>query len=170
VLQLLPWEIETLPPVPSLTPDELEPAEAQFLATVRAAHARAQAAGTAVEDELLHFTWHPSNPDRAHGELTIGPELGNRVGHLQGGALYATGARVASQALDDGGWALAEGSYQFLRPGDGHRLIVRAEVLRRGRTVAFVQAYLSVDEVLIGAGMYTFRAAEEAPRSPSASA
>ena len=155
----LPWEVEELPPVPTLAPADLDEAEARALAAVQAAERRARASGTAVEDELLHFTWHPSDPHTAHGELTVGPELGNRVGHLQGGALYAAGARAAFQALGGHGWILADGYYQFLRPGDGLQLAVRAEVLRRGRSAAFAQAHLAVDGVPVGVGLYAFQAA-----------
>jgi acyl-coenzyme A thioesterase PaaI-like protein len=159
-LQLLPWELDCLPSVPTLTPAELDANELQILTAVQAASRRARAAGTAVEDELLHFAWQPSDADQSTGELTIGPELGNRVGQLQGGALYAAGARAAEHALGNGDWVLGEGAYQFLRPGDGRRLTARAGVLRRGRSVAFAQAHLSVDDVPIGAGLYTFRPAD----------
>jgi acyl-coenzyme A thioesterase PaaI-like protein len=160
-LQLLPWELDPLPPVPSLGPCDLDQVESRFVTNVGLAHERAQLAGTLVEDELLHFDWRPSAPGHAYGELAIGPEFGNRVGHLQGGALYAAGARTAAHAVGDVEWALVEGSYQFLRPGAGRWLMVRAEVLRRGRSAAFVQTHLSVDDVLIGAGLYTFCPAEK---------
>ena len=155
----LPWEMADLPSVPPLDLADLSEAESQALAAVQAADARARASRTAVEDELLHFPWQHAEPHAVHGELTIGPELGNRVGHLQGGALYAAGARAAVQALGGHGWVLADGYYQFLRPGDGRLLGVRAEVLRRGRSAAFVQAHLAVDGVSVGVGLYTFQAA-----------
>jgi acyl-coenzyme A thioesterase PaaI-like protein len=140
-----------------VAPDGLEPHEAQFLANVQAAHARAAAAGTAVEDELVHLAWQRSEPGRARGGLTIGPELGNRVGHLQGGALYSVAARAAGHALAEARWQLAEGSYQFLRPGEGRVLDAEATVLRGGRATAFVQARLAVDGKAVGAGLFTFR-------------
>lgn len=156
--QLLPWERDPLPPAPAPLPGDLEPDEALFLANVQKAQARAASAGTPVEDELLEFTWAPSHPEGVHGELAIGPELSNRVGHLQGGALYAVAARAAARALAGGNWDLAEGTYQFLRPGEGQVLTATASALRRGRSLAFVQARLSVDGVLIGAGSFAFRA------------
>ncbi len=157
---MLPWEFNTLPEVPALTMADLKPNEVQFLANVQAANARAAVAGTSVEDELLHFVWHPAGPDTSWGELTIGPELSNRVGHVQGGALYAIAARAGGHALGNGRWDLAEGSYQFLRPAEGRSLTARAAVLRRGRSLAFVQVHIDVDEAAVGAGLFAFRAGE----------
>jgi acyl-coenzyme A thioesterase PaaI-like protein len=155
---LLPWERDRLPEVPRLMPADLEPHEALFLANVRAADRRAAVAGTSVEDELLHLLWQPAEPGTATGEVTIGPELGNRVGHVQGGALYTAAARAAGQALGVEGWHLGEGSYQFLRPAEGRTLGARATVLRRGRSMAFVQAHTEVDGVAVGTGLFAFRA------------
>jgi acyl-coenzyme A thioesterase PaaI-like protein len=156
--RLLPWERDPLPAAPPVTPAELAPDEAGFLANVQEAERRATVAGTPVEDELVCFAWRATEPDRADGDLTIGPELSNRVGHLQGGALYAAAARAADRALGEGGWDLAEGTYQFLRPGDGRILSAQATVLRRGRSTAFVQVHLSVDGAAVGAGLFAFRA------------
>src|SRR5262249_21953832 len=152
-----------------LAPDQLEPDEAQFLANVRQAQRRAETAGTSVEDELIDFAWRQPDagsadggPD-AVGQLTIGPELGNRVGHLQGGALYAPAARAAHHGLGEDGWRLAAGTYQFLRPGEGELLIARATILRRGRAVAFARTQLDVDRTTIGSGQYVFRPAAASP-------
>jgi acyl-coenzyme A thioesterase PaaI-like protein len=155
--QLLPWELDCLPEIPQLRAADLQDVEKLFVDNVRRAQARADAGGTLVEDELLHFAWAPAADDAAQGELVIGPELGNRVGHLQGGALYAAAARAAGQALGVTGWELVEGSYQFLRPGEGQLLVARSRVLRRGRAFAFVESSLEVGGIQIGAGLYTFR-------------
>jgi acyl-coenzyme A thioesterase PaaI-like protein len=157
---LLPWERDVLPEVPELTRADLRPDEAQFLTNVQAASARAAVSGSSVQDELLDFVWEPEAPDGDCGVLTIGPELSNRVGHIQGGVLYAAGARAAGRTLGEGRWELAEGSYQFHRPAEGRSLAARTTVLRRGRSTAFVQVHLSVDTVSVGTGLFVFRARE----------
>jgi acyl-coenzyme A thioesterase PaaI-like protein len=153
---LLPWEREPLPSPAELTRAELDAFELQFVAAVEQAVERALVNGTSVEDELIDFAWEPSAVGIAVGELAIGSQLANRVRQLQGGAVYAAGARAALQAVGQG-WALSDGHYQFLRPGEGERLRAEARVLRTGRAVAYTETKLSVDGVLVGAGLYTFR-------------
>ncbi|MCC6174240.1 MAG: hypothetical protein IT305_02955 [Chloroflexi bacterium] len=156
-LGLMPWERrETVPvAVPALA--DLDEREAAAVAAARAAGERAQRRGTAVSEEMLHFEWQPSDGGRSHGTLAIGPEIGNRVGHIQGGALYGAAALAATRALGVPSLALVDGAYQFLRPADGATLIGEGTVLRRGRSAAFVEARLSVDERLVGTGLFSFR-------------
>jgi len=155
----LPWEQEALPPVPVPMPDDLDAREAAAVAAARAAGARAGERGTSISEELLHFRWHPTEAGHARGVLTNGPELANRVGHIQGGALYGAAALVAAQALGVPLSLLVDGHYQFLRIADGALLHGEATVLRRGRLASFVEARLSVDNKTVGVGMFTFRTA-----------
>ena len=159
-LRLLPWEVDEPAPARPLTADDLEPQErAAVEATVRAGE-RARAHGTSVSEELTALTWDTDTPEcTARGSLRIGPALTNRVGHLQGGALYGIGLAAAARAVAATGTRLdpAEGSWQFLRPGDGEHLTAEATVSRRGRGAAFASVTLTVDGRAVGAGQFAFR-------------
>src|SRR5262249_35144767 len=135
---------------------DLDASEAAAVASARAAGQRAQEHGTSISEELLHFRWQPTEPGCAEGELTNGPELANRVGHIQGGALYGAAAIVAAEALGVPLARLVDGHYQFLRVADGALLHGRATVLRRGRLASFVEAHLSVDGKAVGYGLFSF--------------
>ena len=153
----LPWEWDSLPAFAVPTFAELDEQEAAAVAAARAAGDRARRRGTSISEELLHFRWHPAVEGHAAGELTNGPELANRVGHIQGGALYGAAAIVAAQALGASLTTLVDGHYQFLRIADGALLHGEASVLRRGRLASFVEARLSVDGKPVGFGLFSFR-------------
>ncbi|WP_324275558.1 PaaI family thioesterase [Blastococcus brunescens] len=146
--------------MPPLSADDLDPQErAAVEATIQAAE-RARARGTSVGEELTAPHWDTGAPEgTARGTLRIGPELTNRVGHLQGGALYGIGLAAADRAVQTTGDPLdpADGSWQFLRPGDGTDLVVEATVARRGREAAFATVTLTVDGRAVGAGQFAFR-------------
>ncbi|TFV64723.1 hypothetical protein E4P41_00320 [Geodermatophilus sp. DF01-2] len=163
-LRLLPWEHHDLPPVRPVAAGALEPHEqAAVRATVRAAE-RARARGTSVGEELTALTWEDGAPaGTARGSLRIGPELTNRVGHVQGGALYGIGLAAAARAVgstgsdDDSPLVPADGSWQFLTPGDGDVLVAEATVRRAGRRAAFASVTLTVDGREVGIGQFAFR-------------
>ena len=157
VLRLTPWERAEHPPVVVPTLGELAPDEAAAVAAARAAGERAAARGTAVSQEILAFEWGDCPAGRSSGMLRIGPELGNRVGHVQGGALYGAAALAAIRALDERDAVLVDGHYQYLRPADRSTLLADGEVLRRGRSVAFVEARLRTDAAELGRGLFSFR-------------
>lgn len=156
-LGLMPWEHEPPPPVPILDAADLTEVEAAAVRAAEEAGERAARAGTAVSQELLAFVWQPGLDGRSRGVLAIGPELGNRVGHVQGGALYAAAAEAALRAAGAPDAALADGYVQFLRPGDGASLVAEGAILRQGRRVAFAEARILVDGTLAGAGLFSFR-------------
>lgn len=158
-LRLLPWELDELPPVPALASGDLrEDERAAVDATVRAAE-RARARGTSVSAELTALDWDDSTGEgTARGRLRIGPEITNRVGHVQGGALYGIGLAAAARAVGPG-FQPADGHWQFLRAGDGHLLVAEAEVTRRGRRAAFASVRLTADGRPVGTGQFAFRPA-----------
>ncbi|MDP9461880.1 MAG: PaaI family thioesterase, partial [Actinomycetota bacterium] len=121
-MRLLPWELDELPAVPDLAPDELRENERAAVDATLRAGARASARGTSVIAELTALTWDDTSDGTARGALRIGPELGNRVGHVQGGALYGIGLSAAARAVGPG-FEPADGHWQFLRPGDGDLLV-----------------------------------------------
>ena len=156
-LRPLPWERAEPPQIDVPSPSELDEQEATAVAAARAAGPRAGGRGTAVSQEILALAWDAPPAGRSRGTLRIGPELANRVGHIQGGALYGAAALAAAQALDAPGAVLADGHYQFLRPADGSILTAEGNAVRRGRSVAFVEAGLHVDDALVGVGLFSFR-------------
>jgi acyl-coenzyme A thioesterase PaaI-like protein len=153
----LPWEFEELPPVSVPTMEDLNESEAAAVASALAAGERARERGTSISEELLHFQWDAAEDGHAAGVLKNGPELANRVGHIQGGALYGAAAIVAAKALGVPLTHLVDGHYQFLRIADGALLHGEATVLRRGRLASFVQATLTVDGKAVGHGLFSFR-------------
>ena len=153
----LPWEWDAQPTFEVPERSALDEQETAALTSALAAGGRARARGTSISEELLHFRWQPAAEGHAAGELTNGPELANRVGHIQGGALYGAAAIVAAQALGVPLTRLVDGHYQFLRIADGALLQGEASVLRRGRLASFVEARLSVDGKAVGYGLFSFR-------------
>jgi acyl-coenzyme A thioesterase PaaI-like protein len=153
----LPWEWESPPSYDIPARSDIDRQEEAALVAALAAGDRARHRGTSISEELLHFRWQPSAEGRALGDLTNGPELANRVGHIQGGALYGAAAIVAAQALGASLTTLVDGHYQFLRIADGALLHGEASVLRRGRLASFVEAQLSVDGKPVGYGLFSFR-------------
>jgi acyl-coenzyme A thioesterase PaaI-like protein len=156
VQRRLPWEWESPPPFDVPTLDQIDEQERAAVNAALAAGDRARVRGTSISEELLHFRWQEAPDGHANGDLTNGPELANRVGHIQGGALYGAAAIVAAQALGAPLTALVDGHYQFLRIADGAILHGEASVLRRGRLASFVEARLSVDGKLVGVGCFSF--------------
>jgi acyl-coenzyme A thioesterase PaaI-like protein len=157
ILTLLPWDRREPPTIVMPTLSDLDEQEAAAVAAARAAGERASRRGTSISDELLNFDWHPAIEGCSSGEMANGPELSNRVGHIQGGALYGAAALVATRALNVPAATLIDGHYQFVRPADGAFLHGEGTVLRRGRMAAFVEARLAVDGKLVGAGLFSFR-------------
>jgi acyl-coenzyme A thioesterase PaaI-like protein len=153
---LLPWERQALAPLAPAAAD-LDQREAAFVADVEAAAHRARNNGTTIEDEFLSFRWESALAGEARGSAAIGPTISNRVGHVQGGVLYAAGAFGSAEALGASAWEIAGGTYQFLRPAEGLSLTVAARTERVGRSLAFTSARLDVDGLVVGLGSYTFR-------------
>jgi acyl-coenzyme A thioesterase PaaI-like protein len=157
-LPLLPWERDELPAVAPLAEHDLTAAErAAVEATVRAAE-RAHRHRTSASAELTAPTWTDAAEGSARGALRIGPEITNRVGHVQGGAVYGIALAAATRAVG-AGLEPAEGHVQFLRPADGDVLTAVASTTRLGRGAAFAEATLTVGDRPVAAGRFAFRPA-----------
>lgn len=89
--------------------------------------------------------------------LVSGPHLENRVGHLQGGVAHALVTATARRLLDES-FAVADARVQYLRPARRGPVTVRAEVVRRGRTTAFVRVVLSQQDREVAEGTVTLAA------------
>jgi acyl-coenzyme A thioesterase PaaI-like protein len=155
-LPLLPWEREGEPEIEPVTEAGLDERERTAVdETLRAAE-RARERGTSVGEELTAPTWDADGA--ARGVLRLGPSITNRVGHVQGGALYGIGLAAAAQAVGEG-MAVADGHLQFLRPADGGELVAEGVLLRWGRGAAFAESRLTVDGRLTAVGSYAFQPA-----------
>ncbi|MEK6594279.1 MAG: PaaI family thioesterase [Pseudomonadota bacterium] len=77
-------------------------------------------------------------PGGARCSVKIGPHLGNRVGHVQGGLLWGLAAATARAAVPRHP-ALSTISAWFVSPGRGKALRVRSKVLHAGRSFAVVR-------------------------------
>ena len=152
----LPWERESAPTIEALTEGDLDERERAAVTATLRAQERAEQRGTSTAEELTAPTWSESDEGTAQGTLQVGPEVTNRVGHVQGGALYGIALAAAAHAVGPG-MEVAEGHYQFLRPADGERIEVDGAVLRRGRAAAFAEATLSVEGRRVGVARFAFR-------------
>jgi acyl-coenzyme A thioesterase PaaI-like protein len=158
-LPLLPWEREGEPDIEPVTEADLDERERTAVEETLRAAERALERGTSVGEELTSPEWDAGAADgTASGVLSLGPSITNRVGHVQGGALYGIGLAAAAQALGPD-MAAADGHLQFLRPADGERLVAEGTTLRRGRGAAFAESRLTVDGRLTAVGRYAFRPA-----------
>jgi acyl-coenzyme A thioesterase PaaI-like protein len=70
--------------------------------------------------------------------VKIGPQIGNRVGHVQGGILLGLAQATASAAVPDHP-AVSTVSAWYISPGQGKSLSVRSKVVHAGRSFAVVR-------------------------------
>ncbi|MGW3614026.1 acyl-CoA thioesterase domain-containing protein [Micromonospora sp. NPDC005163] len=155
----VPWESPSASVPEDLTPDDLDARERASYDAVVAAAPDAAAHHRSVADQLTS----PSAAGRTN-VLRISPALSNRVGQVQGGALYGTAAHAAVHCLGPG-WEVASGYVQYLRPVDAPCARVDASVLRRGRRVGFVDVTVTAADKPALAGRFTLRPAPTpAPR------
>ena len=134
----VPWEaMERLPP--PVAPRDMAPDEKQILKSARAAL-------KAVDEKrsFIEHLWAQIAKPRAGEEggadntVRIGPHLGNRVGHVQGGVMIGIAAASAVAALPANA-RLTGASAWYISAGMGKRLRVRSRLLQRGRTIAVVR-------------------------------
>ena len=138
-------EGETQMPHPFL-PDGLEPEPLDtivFDSNERAALKsceRAEAAATEASPFIDRF-WcgvPKAAEGKAHLSIRVTPHLGNRAGHVHGGLLLGTAARVAGAALP-GNMRVSNISAWFVSPGLGPRLKISSSVVQQGRNLAVVR-------------------------------
>lgn len=130
---------------PLLTERELAPDE---LRIVRHADEALERAARSGQPFLRHF-WGllpQAAPGGASCVMPNGPHVGNRVGYVQGGILFALGAATAMAALPDT-WMLSSMAAAFISPGQGPALKAQASVVHQGQRVAVIRT-----EVLRGDG------------------
>jgi acyl-coenzyme A thioesterase PaaI-like protein len=78
----------------------------------------------------------------ARAVVENGPQIGNRVGHVQGGLQVGFAMDTASAALP-ADWMATGVSACFISPGEGKRLRVVSSIVHRGRQTAVVRTVIS---------------------------
>jgi len=132
----LPWQQDGASPIEPLKLRELLPAERTVIRAADAASRRS--------DEKHAFIEHFFGilPERTAGGATcrvkIGAQIGNRVGHVQGGILLGLAEATASAAVPDHP-AVSSVSAWYISPGQGKSLTVRSKIVHAGRSFAVVR-------------------------------
>ena len=138
----LPWERKEPTHILPVDAGELEPHEQAILKACDAALANASPRASFIQ----HF-WGGVPRRTAHGAsncVAIGPHIGNRVGHVQGGILFGIAAANARAAAPET-MMLSNASVWYISPGRGAVLSVRSRVVHTGRTIALVRTEIKTD-------------------------
>ena len=140
VMAPLPWQRTDLAEPDLLEVNQLDARESAVLDACDAALANA----SEQTSFLRHFWGILPRPVAAGAEchLRIGPQLANRVGHVQGGILMGIAAETARLAAPEHA-VLANLSAWFIGPGRGDALLVKSRVLHAGRSLAVVRTEIT---------------------------
>ncbi|MBM4312373.1 MAG: hypothetical protein FJ122_00475 [Deltaproteobacteria bacterium] len=114
----------------------LEPQELAILKTCEAALAKASR-----EASFIQRFWGGVPHRTAQGassRVAIGPHIGNRIGHVQGGILFGLAATNGCAAAPST-MMLSNASAWYISPGRGAALLIRSRVVHAGRTTAMVR-------------------------------
>ncbi|MDP1717477.1 MAG: PaaI family thioesterase [Burkholderiales bacterium] len=139
----LPWQRESGVPGTPLKLKDLEPDERVVMSACNSALRRADHQRAFIE----HFWGMLPQPTKygARCSVKIGPHIGNRVGHVQGGILLGLAAATAKAAAPRHPM-LSGISAWFISPGRGKALRVRSTVLHAGRSFAVVRSEIRTTE------------------------
>jgi len=102
----------------------------------------------------------PADP-RAGLVLPVGPPALNNAGLLHGGIVAAlldvtSYLRLLPELAEDENAVTHDASCSLLRSvGEGARVLLRADLLRRGRTLAFLRSEATVDGDVVAFGQVT---------------
>ena len=139
VMRGLPWEGgEDGRGRPLLKKSELEAPEKDVMRRVN------KALREAPNDDLLGYLCYPvvkPAPRGAVGKLSVGMQIGNRVGHVQGGFLI-NAALATAEAAVPGHTIITGVSAWYISPGQGKAISVRSTILQSGRNIAVVRTEL----------------------------
>lgn len=132
----LPWQRESTPAATRLKQSDLDPKER---AAMRAAN-RAMKLSDSTHGFIEHFL--DIMPKQVAGgamcRVKIGLQIGNRVGHVQGGILLGVAQATASAAVPSHP-RVSNISAWYVSPGSGKALIARSKVIHAGRSFAIVR-------------------------------
>jgi acyl-coenzyme A thioesterase PaaI-like protein len=135
----LPWQQQPADPGAPLDMSTLDTHERSILKACDAALAKSSAHASFIQ----HF-WGGVPKRVAHGtsmRVALGPHLGNRVGHVQGGISFGMAAACACAAVP-ATMMLSNVSAWYICPGHGKSLTVRSRVVHAGRSIAVVRTEL----------------------------
>jgi acyl-coenzyme A thioesterase PaaI-like protein len=132
----LPWQHAQPSQAAPLDAEKLEPHERAILRACDAALAK-----TSPHVSFIQNFWGGvprRTADGARNRVAVGPHIGNRVGHVQGGISFGIAATCACAAAP-AAMTLANASAWYISPGRGKSLSVRSRVVHAGRTIAVVR-------------------------------
>ncbi len=132
----LPWQKQPVQPGAPLTAGALDARERSILKACDAALAKSSAHASFIQ----HF-WGGLPKRAAHGtsmRVPLGPHLGNRVGHVQGGISFGMAAACACAAVPST-MMLSNVSAWYISPGHGKSVTVKSRVVHAGRSIAVVR-------------------------------
>jgi acyl-coenzyme A thioesterase PaaI-like protein len=135
-----PWESKGPPQAAPGDIGAFEPHELAILKACDAALAKASREASFIQ----HF-WGGvprRNTQGASNRVEIGPHIGNRIGHAQGGILFGLAATSACAAAPSA-MMLSNLSAWYISPGRGAALLVRSRVVHAGRTTAVVRTEIN---------------------------
>ena len=138
-LSPLPWQKDVAPPA-SLGDADLDAHERSILKACDAALAKASSHASFIQ----HF-WGGVPKRIKHGttlRVPLGPHLGNRVGHVQGGISFGMAAACACAAVP-ATMMLSNVSAWYISPGQGKAVIVKSRVVHAGRSIAVVRTEIT---------------------------
>lgn len=133
-----PWERGRMEPSQTVPVDigTLAPHELAILKSCDAALAKASR-----ETAFIQHFWGGVPRRTAQGatnRMEIGPHVGNRIGHVQGGILFGLAATNACAAAPPA-MMLSNISAWYIGPGQGAALVLRSRVVHAGRSSAVVR-------------------------------
>jgi len=76
------------------------------------------------------------------GELTNGPHVSNRVGHVQGGVTMGLGMATAEGALP-ADWMISAVSAWFISPCEGRLIKAKSKIIHQGRLTSVVRTQIT---------------------------
>lgn len=142
----MPWfeahKAQSMEPIPDA---QLHKRELDIIRRAKAAlRAAEKDAGRHGHAFIEHF-WSQlprKTRDGAVCSVPLALHNGNRVGHAQGGVLFAMAVSTAMKALPAAS-VLTSATAWYIRPGTGHKLKVRSRILQQGRTTVVVLTEVS---------------------------
>jgi len=138
----LPWQYETPPQPAALSAGALLADEEPIFKACRNALRKA-----ADQPAFIQHFWGGlpiRTRDGARTRFAVGPHVGNRVGHVQGGISVGIAARCACVAAP-AHMMLSNISACYISPGRGKALVVKSRVVHAGKTIAVVRTEVKTD-------------------------
>jgi acyl-coenzyme A thioesterase PaaI-like protein len=139
----LPWQMDPPPEKRALAMDELDANERLVVRASELALKRSSAEHSYIE----HF-WGllpKATSGGATCRVKIGPQIGNRVGHVQGGVLFGLAQATAAAAVPRHP-AMSNISLWYISPGQGTSLSVRSRIVHAGRSFAVVRTEIKTSD------------------------